>query len=137
MQVTTCLHFLTRVATIRIDCISLLLKLTRVCYSRIWMRSAQSLMIWEEGKRKLTRLHALLMVSVFSLGICLLLTVNLLGEGIFDRSDSGKSIPVNPLAWWHAQRLAGKEHDGLTQMAIDVLSTPGKPRSCLRQYDAN
>ncbi|KDN34096.1 hypothetical protein RSAG8_12813, partial [Rhizoctonia solani AG-8 WAC10335] len=37
---------------------------------------------------------------------------------------NGRSIPVNPLSWWYSQRLAGEEHDGLTQMAIDIHTTP-------------
>ncbi|KAH7332952.1 hypothetical protein B0J17DRAFT_721768 [Rhizoctonia solani] len=36
----------------------------------------------------------------------------------------GKTKPVNPLAWWYAQCMAGEEHNGLTQMAIDVLTVP-------------
>ncbi|CAE6449547.1 unnamed protein product [Rhizoctonia solani] len=43
---------------------------------------------------------------------------------VFDRTESGRSIPVDPLAWWYSQRLAGEEHDGLTQMAIDIHTTP-------------
>jgi hypothetical protein len=45
---------------------------------------------------------------------------------ILERTKLGKVKPVNPLAWWFAQQLAGDEHDGLTQMALDILSTPGK-----------
>ncbi|KAG8728343.1 hypothetical protein FRC11_011290 [Ceratobasidium sp. 423] len=44
---------------------------------------------------------------------------------IIERTKTGKKLPVNPLAWWHAKRIVGEHHDGLTQMAIDVLSTPG------------
>ncbi|CUA75839.1 DNA polymerase [Rhizoctonia solani] len=46
------------------------------------------------------------------------------GKPIIERSSSGKSKPVNPLHWWYGQRLMGEEHHGLTQMAIDVLTTP-------------
>ncbi|CUA70752.1 timeless [Rhizoctonia solani] len=46
------------------------------------------------------------------------------GKPIIERSASGKSKPVNPLNWWYGQRLAGEEHHGLTQMALDVLTTP-------------
>lgn len=34
-----------------------------------------------------------------------------------------------PLGWWYGQRCAANEYNGLTQMALDVLSTPG--RSCV------
>jgi hypothetical protein len=48
-----------------------------------------------------------------------------LGPVAVKHTKQGKVKPVNPLAWWHGQRLAGEEHDGLTQMALDVLSMPG------------
>ncbi|KAF8594529.1 hypothetical protein BDV93DRAFT_458812, partial [Ceratobasidium sp. AG-I] len=35
-------------------------------------------------------------------------------------------IMYDPLAWWYCQQSAGQERDGLTQMAIDVLSMPGE-----------
>ncbi|QRV83802.1 hAT family dimerization protein [Ceratobasidium sp. AG-Ba] len=41
-----------------------------------------------------------------------------------ERTKGGRVKPVNPLAWWYAQRLAGDEHCGLTQMALDVLGAP-------------
>ncbi|KAG8690647.1 hypothetical protein FRC11_010143 [Ceratobasidium sp. 423] len=37
---------------------------------------------------------------------------------------SRSKCPVNPLAWWYAQHVARHEHDRLTQMAINILSTP-------------
>ncbi|KAG8692211.1 hypothetical protein FRC11_003778 [Ceratobasidium sp. 423] len=43
---------------------------------------------------------------------------------VIEWSKSGSKRPVNPLAWWYAQCVAGHKHDGLTQMAIDILSTP-------------
>ncbi|EUC55039.1 hAT family dimerization protein [Rhizoctonia solani AG-3 Rhs1AP] len=46
------------------------------------------------------------------------------GKPVIERTNSGKSKPVNPVNWWYAQRLAGEEHHGLTQMALDVLTTP-------------
>ncbi|KAG8679592.1 hypothetical protein FRC11_003536 [Ceratobasidium sp. 423] len=44
------------------------------------------------------------------------------GKPILECLKSGKSKPVNPLNWWYAKRLAGEEHDGLTQMALDILT---------------
>lgn len=131
MLPTMHLNFLTRSVIIHINNMFDLQIITRACYSHIWMKSVRSLMTWGAGTRKMTRSRASSKVGFIAFGICTTLTVMLLGEGNFDRSDTGKSIPVNPLAWWHAQRLAGEEHDGLTQMAIDVHSTPGKPRACL------
>ncbi|KAG8680049.1 hypothetical protein FRC11_002987 [Ceratobasidium sp. 423] len=43
---------------------------------------------------------------------------------VIEQSKSRSKRPVNPLTWWYAQHVAGHEHDGLTQMAIDILSTP-------------
>ncbi|KAG8691139.1 hypothetical protein FRC11_006488 [Ceratobasidium sp. 423] len=43
---------------------------------------------------------------------------------IIEHTKTGKKLPVNPLAWWHTKQIMGEHHDGLTQMAIDVLSTP-------------
>ncbi|KAG8753716.1 hypothetical protein FRC11_007174 [Ceratobasidium sp. 423] len=43
---------------------------------------------------------------------------------IIEQTKTGKKLPVNLLAWWHAKQITGEHHDGLTQMAIDVLSTP-------------
>ena len=36
------------------------------------------------------------------------------------------SEPVNPLNWWMKQKRAGNMHGGLVDMALDVLSCPGK-----------
>jgi hypothetical protein len=47
------------------------------------------------------------------------------GNVILDHGENGKLMPVNPLSWWHMQQLAGEEHNRLTQMAVDALSTPG------------
>lgn len=44
---------------------------------------------------------------------------------VVERTADGWQSPINPLVWWHAQPVAGNEWDGLTQMALDVLSTPG------------
>lgn len=52
------------------------------------------------------------------------------GRIIVDRTKDGRVKPINPLAWWHAQRVAGNEWDGVTQMALDVLSTPGMFSFC-------
>ncbi|KAG8690088.1 hypothetical protein FRC11_013920 [Ceratobasidium sp. 423] len=46
------------------------------------------------------------------------------GKPILECSKTGRSKPVNPLNWWYAKRLAGEEHEGLTQMALDVLTAP-------------
>jgi hypothetical protein len=48
------------------------------------------------------------------------------GKPTVERARGGKTKPVNPLAWWYTQRMAGEEHDGLTQMALDVLTIPGE-----------
>jgi hypothetical protein len=37
-----------------------------------------------------------------------------------------KGQPVDPLKWWIQQGRAGNTHGGLLQMALDVLSCPGK-----------
>jgi hypothetical protein len=60
--------------------------------------------------------------------ICAVFTAvtSITGKPIIERTKSGRSKPVNPLNWWYAQRLAGDEHDRLTQMALDVLTAPGK-----------
>ncbi|QRV96425.1 alpha-glucosidase C [Ceratobasidium sp. AG-Ba] len=41
-----------------------------------------------------------------------------------DYGDKNEPIFRNPIQWWYNQRLGGNEWDGLTQMALDVLSTP-------------
>ncbi|QRV88431.1 alpha-glucosidase C [Ceratobasidium sp. AG-Ba] len=41
-----------------------------------------------------------------------------------DYSEKNEPIFRNPIQWWYDQRLGGNEWDGLTQMALDVLSTP-------------
>ncbi|QRW02441.1 DNA polymerase [Ceratobasidium sp. AG-Ba] len=33
-------------------------------------------------------------------------------------------IFCNPIQWWYSQRVAGNDMNGLTQMALDVLTTP-------------
>lgn len=53
------------------------------------------------------------------------------GDPIIDRHSSGKPKLLDPLVWWHGQRTLGNERDGLTQMALDVLSTPGMLYSCV------
>ncbi|KAG9101924.1 hypothetical protein FRC06_002482 [Ceratobasidium sp. 370] len=37
---------------------------------------------------------------------------------------NSKHVPFNPLVWWYGQRVLGNERDGLTQLALDVLSAP-------------
>ncbi|KAH7332951.1 hypothetical protein B0J17DRAFT_631943 [Rhizoctonia solani] len=46
------------------------------------------------------------------------------GKPTVEHSKGGKTKPVNPLAWWYVQCMAGGEHNGLTQMAIDMLTVP-------------
>jgi hypothetical protein len=48
------------------------------------------------------------------------------GKPTVKHARGGETKPVNPVAWWYAQRMAGEEHDGLTQMALDVLTIPGE-----------
>ncbi|CAE7216530.1 unnamed protein product, partial [Rhizoctonia solani] len=43
---------------------------------------------------------------------------------VLEASRDGQPILFNPLVWWHGQRSVGNEWDGLTQLAIDVLSCP-------------
>ena len=38
---------------------------------------------------------------------------------------NGVRSPYNPLEWWRMQRATGNKYKGLTQMALDTLSTPG------------
>jgi hypothetical protein len=38
---------------------------------------------------------------------------------------NGSLAPYNPLIWWQGQHVMGNELEGLTQMALDVLGTPG------------
>ncbi|PLW57138.1 hypothetical protein PCANC_01885 [Puccinia coronata f. sp. avenae] len=45
-----------------------------------------------------------------------------LSGGLSLTDDGG---PVNPLNWWMQQQHAGNTHEGLLQMALDVLSCPG------------
>lgn len=49
----------------------------------------------------------------------------------------GEPIMYDPLAWWYRQRSAGHERDGMTQMAIDVLSTPGTSQAFKSALPAN
>jgi hypothetical protein len=44
--------------------------------------------------------------------------------GGLNLTDEGQ--PVDPLKWWMQQRRAGNTHGGLLEMALDVLSCPGK-----------
>ncbi|QRV99744.1 DNA polymerase [Ceratobasidium sp. AG-Ba] len=46
------------------------------------------------------------------------------GDPVISRSKDGEPVLCNPLEWWYNQRLGGNEHQGLTQMALDVLSMP-------------
>ncbi|KAG8729673.1 hypothetical protein FRC11_008239 [Ceratobasidium sp. 423] len=46
------------------------------------------------------------------------------GKPILECSKMGRSKPINPLNWWYAKHLAEEEHEGLTWMALDVLTTP-------------
>ena len=56
----------------------------------------------------------------------LILTKTLTAEPLVKKSTNGEPIMYDPLAWWYRQRSSGHECDGMTQMAIDVLSTPGE-----------
>ncbi|KAG9082047.1 hypothetical protein FS749_007151 [Ceratobasidium sp. UAMH 11750] len=47
------------------------------------------------------------------------------GAVVFDYGEKGEPVFRNPLAWWYNQHVAGNEWNGLTQMALDVLSIPG------------
>ncbi|KAF8596050.1 hypothetical protein BDV93DRAFT_426578, partial [Ceratobasidium sp. AG-I] len=49
---------------------------------------------------------------------------NVIAKPLVKLHENGKPIMHNPLAWWYRQRLSGHKRDGLTQMAIDVLSMP-------------
>ncbi|QRV90608.1 DNA polymerase [Ceratobasidium sp. AG-Ba] len=40
------------------------------------------------------------------------------------RDEHGNPVLCNPVQWWYSQRVAGNEMEGLTQMALDVLTTP-------------
>ncbi|KAF8602517.1 hypothetical protein BDV93DRAFT_557520 [Ceratobasidium sp. AG-I] len=42
---------------------------------------------------------------------------------IFNIIGGGRAV-FNPLAWWYGQRAVGNEENGLTRMALDMLSTP-------------
>ncbi|KAG9085271.1 hypothetical protein FRC06_003674 [Ceratobasidium sp. 370] len=46
------------------------------------------------------------------------------GEPLIDCDSSGNRKLLDPLAWWYAQHMLGNEHEGLMQMALDVLCTP-------------
>ena len=48
-----------------------------------------------------------------------------LGMPVFNTVNSVRSA-YDLLVWWRLQRETGNENHGLTQMALDVLSTPGK-----------
>lgn len=55
-----------------------------------------------------------------------LLNYHCLAEPLISKSEDGEPVMYEPLAWWYGQRCSGNEYEGLTQMALDVLSTPGK-----------
>jgi hypothetical protein len=40
--------------------------------------------------------------------------------------EGSMAYPVDPLTWWMEQRQFGKEMGGLTQLALDIYSLPGK-----------
>ncbi|KAG9074060.1 hypothetical protein FS749_014426, partial [Ceratobasidium sp. UAMH 11750] len=46
------------------------------------------------------------------------------GTPLVDHAEDGKPWLRNPLVWWHNQCVAGNEWNGLTQMALNVLSMP-------------
>ncbi|KAF8602519.1 hypothetical protein BDV93DRAFT_509272 [Ceratobasidium sp. AG-I] len=50
---------------------------------------------------------------------------------------NSEPILYNLLAWWYWQHMSGHERNGLTQMAIDVLSTPVIPYPPDLQYLSN
>lgn len=56
---------------------------------------------------------------------------------LITQSEDGEPVMYDPLAWWYGQRCSGNEHDGLTQMALDVLSTPGESVSYPFLYNSN
>jgi hypothetical protein len=56
---------------------------------------------------------------------CLLIIDSHSAPPVLDRSKNGHATLFNPLVWWQGQRAVGNEWDGLTQMALDVLSCPG------------
>ncbi|KAG9091245.1 hypothetical protein FS749_016682 [Ceratobasidium sp. UAMH 11750] len=43
---------------------------------------------------------------------------------LVDLAEDGEPGLRNPLLWWHNQCVTGNKWNGLTQMALDVLSTP-------------
>ncbi|KAG8735671.1 hypothetical protein FRC10_010280 [Ceratobasidium sp. 414] len=43
---------------------------------------------------------------------------------LLDHAENGEPMLRNPLSWWYSQRIAGNEWNTLTQMALDMLSTP-------------
>ncbi|KAG8770038.1 hypothetical protein FRC12_004557 [Ceratobasidium sp. 428] len=45
------------------------------------------------------------------------------GKRLWDTSKNPPGL-LNPIAWWQSQRMLNNEFDGLTQMALDVLSAP-------------
>ncbi|KAG8778498.1 hypothetical protein FRC12_024947 [Ceratobasidium sp. 428] len=47
------------------------------------------------------------------------------GKRLWDTSKNPPGL-LNPIAWWQSQRMLNNEFDGLTQMALDVLSAPDK-----------
>jgi hypothetical protein len=47
-------------------------------------------------------------------------------DPIINYSEDGRPLLLDPLVYWYNQRCAGNEFLGMTQMALDVLSTPGR-----------
>lgn len=66
------------------------------------------------------------MVSPYNACTHLHLTICITAKLLLKKGASGELVMFEPLAWWYRQRSSGHERDGMTQMAIDVLSTPGK-----------
>ncbi|KAG8728818.1 hypothetical protein FRC10_004546, partial [Ceratobasidium sp. 414] len=46
------------------------------------------------------------------------------GAPLLDHVENGKPMLQNPLSWWYSQCITRNEWNRLTQMALDVLSTP-------------
>ncbi|KAG8702804.1 hypothetical protein FRC08_003239 [Ceratobasidium sp. 394] len=53
------------------------------------------------------------------------------GTPLIDHAEDGEPWLCNPLVWWHNQHVAGNEWNGLTQMALNILSTPGMSHATL------
>ncbi|KAG8702003.1 hypothetical protein FRC09_005004, partial [Ceratobasidium sp. 395] len=48
------------------------------------------------------------------------------GTSVINKDENGGPLFRNPLVWWHNQRVSGNEMNGLTQMALDIMTMPGK-----------